>query len=257
MKKFGLIGYPLEHSFSCDYFNDKFKREGVDAVYVNYSLKSLDGLRQLVESEGLDGFNVTSPYKVSVLEHLDDIDIHADIIEAANVVTVSDVDGYKYMKGYNTDWMAFRDSIIPLMQAQHLSALILGTGGAAHAVAYALTQIGIECVFVSRKTCVDGVFYKELNEKMLKHFKIIVNCTPVGMFPKVDARPRIPYKFLTSEHLLYDLIYNPAQTKFLEAGLSHGAQVKNGLEMLYRQADMSWDIWSAHSSEDNSLTSES
>ncbi len=243
MKKFGLIGYPLEHSFSCDYFNDKFRKAGIDAVYANYPMRSLEGLRELVESEGLDGLNVTSPYKVEILEKLDDIDIHADIIEAVNVVTVEDIDGNKFMKGYNTDWIAFRDSAIPLMQAHHLSALILGTGGAARSVAYALTQLGIECVYVSRKPCAEGVLYHEIDEKMLKRFKIIVNCTPVGMYPKVNARPKLPYKLLTPEHLLYDLTYNPSMAKFLEAGASNGAQVKNGLEMLYRQAELSWKLW--------------
>ncbi len=246
MRKFGLIGYPLEHSYSSTYFNGKFMLGGIDAVYDNYPLKSLSDLRRLVEDEGLDGFNVTVPHKINVIEQLDDIDIHADIIGAVNVVKVEDVDGYKFLKGYNTDYLAFRASIIPLMQPQHVSALVLGTGGAAHAVAYALTEMGIECVFVSRKDCAEGVLYSEVDERMMSRFKIIVNCTPVGMWPKANARPKLPYAALTAEHLLYDLIYNPEQTKFLTAGIKAGAQVKNGLEMLHRQADLSWEIWNGH-----------
>lgn len=243
MRKFGLVGCPLGHSFSSQYFNDKFKSEGIDAVYNNYELKTLDDLRSLVENEGLEGLNVTIPYKIDVISYLDDIDFHADSIGAVNVIKVFDVDGQKFLKGYNTDYLAFRKSIIPLMQAQHVSALILGTGGAAHAVAYALTQIGIECVFVSRHESAESIFYKEVNEKVMSRFKIIVNCTPVGMFPKVNGRPNIPYEFITNEHLLYDLIYNPEQTKFLSLGEKHEAQTKNGLEMLYLQADESWNIW--------------
>ena len=245
MRKFGLIGYPLGHSYSADFFNEMLKSEGIDATYSNYEMKSLDGLRDLVASEGLSGFNVTIPHKVNILEQLDYLDPHADIIGAVNTVVVEDYDGYKALHGYNTDYVAFGRSIMPLMQAQHVSALILGTGGAAHAVAYALTQMGIECVFVSRKPCAEGIFYKEIDDRTMKRFKIIVNCTPVGMYPKVDARPKIPYKLLTSEHLLYDLVYNPAETKFMLAGAKYGAQVVNGLDMLHRQALLSWDLWSA------------
>ena len=222
MRKFGLIGYPLGHSYSADFFNEMFKSEGIDATYSNYEMKSLDGLRDLVASEGLSGFNVTIPHKVNILEQLDYLDPHADIIGAVNTVVVEDYDGYKALHGYNTDYVAF-----------------------AHAVAYALTQMGIECVFVSRKPCAEGIFYKEIDDRTMKRFKIIVNCTPVGMYPKVDARPKIPYKLLTSEHLLYDLVYNPAETKFMLAGAKYGAQVVNGLDMLHRQALLSWDLWSA------------
>lgn len=244
MKKFGLIGCPLEHSFSADYFNAKFHREGIDAKYMNYEIHSIDELYELINSdEDIVGLNVTSPFKEDVLTITDDVDYTADMVGAANVLKILRNEGQVYIKGYNTDSMAFRSSIIPLMQTQHVAALILGTGGAAHAVAFALTQLGLECVFVSRHECAEGIFYREINERVMKHFKVIVNCTPVGMFPNTEAMPRIPYKYLTPEHLLYDLIYNPEETRFLLMGKRYGAQTKNGLEMLHLQADASWEIW--------------
>lgn len=251
MKKFGLIGYPLEHSFSADYFNEKFAREGIDAKYVNYEIRSVDELHELITvEEDLVGLNVTSPYKEDVIALTDDVDYTADMIGAANVLKIMRGNGQVYVKGYNTDATAFRKSIIPLMCTQHVAALILGTGGAAHAVAFALTQLGIECVFVSRHECAEGIFYREITERVMKHFKIIVNCTPVGMFPNVYAMPKIPYKYLTPEHLLYDLIYNPEETRFLAMGKRYGAQTKNGLEMLHLQADASWDIWNMEENPD-------
>lgn len=244
MKKFGLVGYPLEHSFSADYFNRKFADEGIDAKYINFEVRSAEEIYDLICSdEEIVGLNVTSPYKEDVMSIVSDTDYIADMVGAVNVLKIFREDGAVYIKGYNTDSPAFGKSIIPLMHAYHVSALILGTGGAAHAVAYALTQLGVECVFVSRSECAEGIFYREITEKVMRKFRIIVNCTPVGMFPEVNAMPKIPYKYLTPEHLLYDLIYNPEETRFLAMGRRYGAQTKNGLEMLHLQAEASWEIW--------------
>lgn len=249
MKKFGLIGYPLEHSFSADYFNEKFAREGIDAKYINYEIGSIEDLQELIYTEKeLVGLNVTSPYKEDVLGFTHDVDYVADMVGAANVLKIFRDNDEVYVKGYNTDAVAFRKSVIPLMRTQQVAALILGTGGAAHAVAFALTQLGIECIFVSRYECAEGIYYREITEKVMKHFKIIVNCTPVGMFPDISSMPKIPYKYLTPDHLLYDLVYNPGETRFLAMGKRYGAQIKNGLEMLHLQAEASWDIWNKEDS---------
>lgn len=244
MKKYGLIGHPLEHSFSCDYFNKKFKDEGIDAVYVNYDLDSLDALPDLIESEkDLVGLNVTSPFKVDVLNYVDVFSMAVGEINAANVLKIHRIDGQTVIDAYNTDTTAFSKSIVPLMKAQHTSALILGTGGAAHAVFHALTNLGIECVLVSRTHSPIAITYSELTPNIVRRFKIVVNCTPAGMYPKVNSMPPFKYEYLTSDHLLYDLIYNPEETKFLKKGRMMGAATKNGLEMLHLQAEESWRIW--------------
>ena len=243
MRKFGLIGYPLGHSYSADFFNEMFKSEGIDATYSNYEMKSLDGLRDLVTSEGLSGFNVTIPHKVNILEQLDYLDPHADIIGAVNTVVVEDYDGYKALHGYNTDYVAFGRSIMPLMQAQHVSALILGTGGASKAVFHGLKQLGVESTFVSRTAKEGCITYADLTREMMDRYTVIVNTTPLGMFPNVDSCPDIPYEWLTPNHLLYDLLYNPDETLFMRRGKERGAVVKNGLEMLLLQAFAAWEIW--------------
>lgn len=237
-KSFGIIGYPLEHSFSADYFNKKFAEEGLDAHYRLYPIPSLDGFLQLIQEHSFTGLNVTLPYKETIMPYLDELDDTAAKIGAVNVIHFTE----KRLVGYNTDTIGFRQSVEPLLRPYHTHALILGTGGAAKAVAYALRRTGIECQFVSRHAA-KGITYAQLSRDILKQHLLIVNCTPLGMFPAVDACPPIPYQYLTDRHLVYDVIYNPAQTLFLRQASMHGAVTCNGIGMLYGQATAAWKIW--------------
>lgn len=236
--KYGLIGFPLEHSFSPAYFTKKFAAENINASYTAFPLEQIHLLPALLERERLAGLNVTIPYKTEVIGYLDYITTSAAAINAVNCICIQE--GKLY--GYNTDYMGFRESLRPLLRQGMDQALILGTGGSAKAVAYALQQMGIGYALVSSSG--SGNFtYKELNKKIIDDHRIIINTTPLGMFPATNAHPDIPYDLLTSGHLLYDLIYNPEQTVFLQKGLQQGTRIKNGAEMLVIQADKSWDIW--------------
>ena len=220
MEKYGLIGYPLRHSFSIGYFNEKFKSEGINAEYVNFEIPSINNFMEVIEENpNLCGLNVTIPYK-------------------------EQVKGKVKLVGYNSDIIGFTQSIQPLLQPHHQKALILGTGGASKAVYHGLKNLGIESIFVSRTHKADDMLtYEELTPEIMAEYTIIVNCTPVGMFPKVDFCPNIPYELLTPNHLLYDLLYNPNVTLFMKKGEAQGAVVKNGLEMLLLQAFAAWEIW--------------
>lgn len=242
MKRYGLIGYPLTHSFSVGYFTEKFEREGIkDASYENFELESIEGFRKLLDaSPKLKGLNVTIPYKQEIIRLLDDIDFSALMIRAVNTIKFSK----GKTKGYNTDYIGFRDSIKPLLKPHHhTKALVLGTGGSSKAVVFALTQMGIETTFVSRTPGQGQLAYSQLNKKVIEAHPIIINTTPVGMYPNILEAPALPYQHLTPQHMLYDLVYNPAETMFLQKGLAQGATVKNGLEMLQLQAEASWKIW--------------
>ena len=245
MQKYGLIGYPLKHSFSIGYFNEKFKAEDIDAEYVNFEIPRIEDFKKIIEENpNLCGLNVTIPYKEQVIPYLDELDKDTAKIGAVNVIKIIRQKGKAKLVGYNSDIIGFTQSIQPLLQPHHKHALLLGTGGASKAVYHGLANLGIESTFVSR-TKKDATFltYEELTPEIMQEYTIIVNCTPVGMYPKVDFCPDIPYDLLTPNHLLYDLLYNPNETLFMKKGEAKGAVTKNGLEMLLLQAFAAWEIW--------------
>lgn len=245
MEKYGLIGYPLKHSFSSKFFGEKFEKEKINAEYNNYEIADINSLPSIISSDStIKGLNVTIPYKEKVLQFLDELDETAEAIGAVNVIKITRKEGKITLKGYNSDLIGFQNSIQPIINPLvHTKALILGTGGASKAVKYGLKRLGIESKYVSRTSGADNFTYKELAPEILSEYKVIVNASPVGTFPNVDECPDIPYEYLTDSHLLYDLVYNPPVTKFLELGAKHGAKIKNGGEMLQLQAIAAWGIW--------------
>lgn len=245
MDLYGLVGHPLSHSFSKKYFSEKFCRDEIDAEYVNFDLPDIDRLPRLIQQNShMRGFNVTIPYKRAVIELLDSVDPMAREIGAVNVVRLTtDAHGNRRREGYNTDVVGFMQSIGPLLQPFHRRALILGTGGAAQAVAAGLSKLLIPYTFVSRSASRADLTYADIDEIVLQEHQIIVNATPLGTFPDVETCPDIPYTLLTPRHLCYDLVYNPARTRFLELAARQGATVENGLLMLHIQADEAWKIW--------------
>ncbi|MDR2389323.1 MAG: shikimate dehydrogenase [Tannerellaceae bacterium] len=245
MEKYGLLGYPLEHSFSKKFFNRKFESEHIDAEYVNFEIQTIRELKSIVkENPDLNGLNVTLPYKTAVIPLLDDVDKDARLIGAVNVIAFGKgTFGRRKLKGYNSDILGFRQSVEPLLNETHRKALILGTGGAAKAVFQGLKQLGIASTFVSRTMQDFCITYEEISPQTMEKYTVIVNTTPLGMFPHVNDCPNIPYELLTPKHLLYDLLYNPDETLFMQKGKEQGATVKNGLEMLLLQAFASWEIW--------------
>ncbi|WP_299063577.1 shikimate dehydrogenase [uncultured Polaribacter sp.] len=243
-KVFGLLGKNIEYSFSRGYFTEKFNKLGLKKnKYVNFDLQKIEDFPAVIEEGGktLAGINVTIPYKEDVMRYLDKLDTTAKEIGAVNTIKFTKRGN---LKGYNSDVVGFEKSIFPLIKKQHKRALILGTGGASKAVAYAFKKNGIKCKFVSRKP--EGkkqISYQDITEKVMEKYQVIVNCSPVGTSPNIDKCPDIPYQFLTENHLLYDLIYNPEVTTFLAKGKEKGATIKNGYEMLQLQAEESWRIW--------------
>lgn len=243
-KLYGLIGFPLGHSFSQGYFNQKFEAENIDARYINFEIPEIDDLNNiLARNPNLAGLNVTIPYKQQVIDKLDEMDPEAAEIGAVNVIKFIRRNGKLILKGYNSDIIGFRDSIAPLLTDHHTAALILGTGGASRAVSYALRSLGIETQLVSRSQTPGVITYSDLTPEIINRHKIIVNTTPLGMYPHVDECPDIPYHLLTSRHLCYDLLYNPDVTLFMKKSAEAGAEIKNGLEMLLLQAFAAWQIW--------------
>ena len=245
MNKYGLIGYPLGHSFSISYFNQKFQDEGIDAVYENYEIPNIDALPEVLGSNPeLKGLNVTIPYKEKVIPFLDNISPEARAIGAVNVIRVTHRGSKIELKGYNSDVIGFTKSIEPMLGKKwHQKALILGTGGASKAIDYGLRNLGLETVFVSRYERPGTIQYKNITPEVVKEYNVIVNCTPVGMYPKTEVCPELPYEAMDSHTILYDLIYNPDETLFMKRGAEYGANVKNGLEMLLLQAFSSWEFW--------------
>ncbi len=244
MDKYGLIGYPLGHSFSKDFFHEKFGKEGIDAEYLNFEIPDIGCFPDIITGNpGLHGLNVTIPYKEQVIPFLDELSEEAHEIGAVNVVKVSRHDGSTILKGYNSDVIGFMSSIRPVLKQVHRKALILGTGGASKAVRYGLHQSGIDCTFVSRTVKTGMLTYEQLTEEIMTDHLVIVNTTPVGMYPRTEACPDIPYDMIGENHLLFDVIYNPEETLFLQKGRLRGASVKNGLEMLILQAKAAWNIW--------------
>ena len=243
-KLYGLLGKNIEYSFSRNYFSNKFKTLGyTDHEYVNFDLQQISELSEVLatKKEVLSGINVTIPYKQEVMPFLDTIDEDAKNIGAVNTLKFLE-DGS--IKGFNTDYYGFKNSIQPLMKSHHKKALILGSGGASKAIAYAFEKMGVAYKFVSRTKKNDEVLtYAELNETIIKEYTIIIDSTPLGTFPDIETCPDIPYKHLSENHLLYDLTYNPEVTMFLRLGKEKGATIKNGLQMLELQAEKSWEIW--------------
>ncbi len=259
MKKYGLIGYPLTHSFSKKYFTEKFEKEGYeDREYELYPLQNLSDLPQLInDTHDLCGLNVTVPHKIGVMFYLDKIDPAAREIDAVNCIKIvnhqpveaffsGELSSMKVrLEGYNTDAFAFEESLKPLLKKHHQKALILGNGGAARAVAYVLHKLDISYKLVSRRAIGKQLKYKQLTADVMKERLLIINTTPLGTAPNIEECPEIPYDLLTSKHLLYDLVYNPPETEFLKRGQEKGASIKNGLEMLHLQAEKSWEIWNS------------
>ena len=245
MKKYGLIGFPLGHSFSRNYFNNKFADEKIDAEYVNFEIPSIQDFRRVIEENpNIYGLNVTIPYKQQVIPYLDELDADAEEIGAVNVIKfIREASQKLKLVGYNSDVVGFMGSIKPLLKPHHRKALILGTGGASKAIVYGLRKLEISSVFVSRTKKEGMLTYDELTPEIMQEFTVIINCTPVGMFPHTDACPALPYECLTGKHLLFDLIYNPEETLFMKKGAAQGAITKNGLEMLLLQAIGAWSIW--------------
>ena len=245
MKRYGLIGYPLGHSFSQKYFTEKFDRECVDARYDLFPLESINELPGLIhDTEGLAGFNVTIPYKQDVIQFLDEMDDQAREIGAVNVVKITrQVNGAYRLKGFNSDAYGFTESIRPMLGPSHKRALVLGSGGASKAVIFSLRRLGVEPVVVSRRPSAGMLTYAAIDKEILMNYTVIVNASPVGMSPIIDACPDIPYEFLTPRHVCFDLVYNPEETLFLQKASAAGAAVKNGLDMLHLQAEGAWKYW--------------
>ena len=236
MRHFGIIGFPLLHSFSAKYFNEKFATEKIDAEYSLYPTEA-EHLKPKAEEllDTLDGMNVTMPYKQAIIPYLERLDETAEAVGAVNVV-------HKRV-GYNTDCIGFMESIRPLLSENDRKALVLGTGGASKAVCYGLRKLGLSPTLVSR-TPKDGMLgYHQLTEEVMNEYTVIVNCTPLGMTPEENTYPEIPYERISARHLLFDCVYNPEETLFLQKGKVQGARIKNGMEMLFGQAKAAWKIW--------------
>ncbi|MDR0422935.1 MAG: shikimate dehydrogenase [Proteiniphilum sp.] len=249
MDTYGLTGFPLKHSFSAKFFTEKFRREGIDAEYLNFEIENMEDLPHIIlHNRQLKGLNVTIPYKERVLALLDGISPEAAKTGAVNVIKVErrpgDTRPYR-LTGYNTDYTGFRQSLTPLLHGEvtHRKALILGSGGASKAVARALTDLRIEWQCVSRTPGRGRLTYSDLFPAVVAEHTLIINASPVGTFPETDCCPAIPYEQLTPRHLLYDLVYNPEETLFLQKGKAQGTTVKNGGEMLVLQAQAAWEIW--------------
>ena len=236
MRHFGIIGFPLLHSFSAKYFSEKFEREHIEAEYSLYPI-GIEDLRFKIEDllDSLDGFNVTMPYKQEIIPYLERLDDTAKAVGAVNVV--------HRRVGYNTDCLGFMESIQPLLRKEDRKALVLGTGGASKAVCYGLKQLGVSPTLVSRKPKAGMLGYDDLTKDVMAAHTVIVNCTPLGMLPDVDSCPPIPYELVTAQHLLFDCVYNPEETLFLKKGKAQGAIIQNGIGMLYGQAKAAWAIW--------------
>lgn len=244
MRTFGLIGYPLEHSFSKNFFDKKFEAEGItDCTFELFSIENITMFPELLYNNStLRGLAVTIPYKQQILKYLDELGPVATEINAVNCIRFHN----GKLIGYNTDAVGFEKSLLPLLKPHHKKALVLGTGGGSKSVMYILEKLGISVLNVSRHEIMGNVTYGELNEDYIREHTLIVNCSPLGMYPNVETFPSIPYEFISEDHLLYDLVYNPERTLFLELGKDRGAATKNGYEMLVLQAEENWRIWNSY-----------
>lgn len=243
MKRFGLIGKTLKHSFSKTYFEKKFEEQTItDCTYENFELESIEEFPNLLKKNpGLKGLNITIPYKEEVVQFLNSNNQIVEAVGACNCIKMTDAG----LVGFNTDAIAFKTSLQKYLKSHHKCALVLGTGGASKAIQYALKDLNIDFILVSRHKKENQLGYEDVSEDVIKGHQIVINTTPLGMYPNVDQDPPIPYNGLNSQHLLYDLTYNPAKTKFLVQGEAKGAQIINGYEMLVAQAEESWRIWNS------------
>jgi len=259
MKKYGIIGYPLAHSFSLDYFKEKFRKERLeDCEYQAFPIQNISDLSDIIKNNpDLCGLNVTHPHKIGVIYYMDKLDEAAREIDAVNCIKIinnrpvasffsGELSSMKVrLEGYNTDAYGFEQSLKPLLKRHHQKALILGDGGASRAVAYVLRKLGIEYYIVSRRARNKQVAYQELNADIMADHLLIINTTPLGTFPETETCAAIPYEFFTQKHLAYDLVYNPTESEFLKRAKAQGAEIKNGLEMLHIQAEKAWEIWNS------------
>ncbi|MFN4234626.1 MAG: shikimate dehydrogenase family protein [Bacteroidia bacterium] len=245
MRTFGLIGFPLSHSFSPDYFNKKFQQQNIEAIYKTFPLKSINDFFSILNNNPtLEGLNVTIPYKETIISYLDEISSEAKEIGAVNCINIVYKNKKPYLIGYNTDFIGFEKSFIPCLKPHHKKALVLGNGGAAKAIKFVLKKLDIPFKTVVRTIKnKEELLYTELNKELLNNYTIIINTTPLGTYPETENCPDIPYHFLNNSHFLYDLIYNPAESLFLKKGKLLNAEIKNGYEMLVIQAEESWKIW--------------
>jgi shikimate dehydrogenase len=245
MRKFGLIGYPLGHSFSKKYFADKFAALGLnDCSYENYPLSDISLLNGILAAEPeLVGLNVTIPHKSAVIPLLDAIDDEADKVGAVNVIKIKRINNRIILKGFNSDVTGFRVSISPYLHSKVNKAIVLGTGGSSKAVVYSLRNLGLDVKLVSRRPSGGMLGYSDLTPELMSEIRLIVNTTPLGMFPDLCSKPEINYDLLTENHILYDLVYNPEMTLFLRLGKEKGATAVSGITMLHAQAENAWEIW--------------
>jgi shikimate dehydrogenase len=245
MRKFGLIGYPLGHSFSGKYFAGKFAREGIsDCSYQNYPLETLEKFPDLIsENPELCGLNITIPYKTEIIKYIDDTEPAVKDIGAVNVLKIKRSKHKIRISGFNSDVTGIEASLVPFITAQIRNALVLGTGGGSKAVAFTLKKMGINIIFVSRTSKKNCITYEDLTSSVMQKSDIIINTTPLGMFPDITTRPGINYNLLNEKHILFDLVYNPEITSFLCSGQERGCRIITGLKMLYAQAERSWEIW--------------
>ncbi|WP_298312183.1 shikimate dehydrogenase [uncultured Aquimarina sp.] len=240
MNIYGLLGRDIGYSFSRNYFSNKFNTESLKCQYQNFDLQTIEELKNIIQRTDVKGMNVTIPYKEEVIPYLDTLDPIAKEIGAVNVIKF---ESNGRLTGYNSDYYGFTESLKPLLNTTIKKALILGTGGASKAIAYALDKLNIEYIFVSRNPDFKELSYNDLDEDIIKDFKLIINCTPLGTHPNTENHPDIPYEYLGKNHVLYDLIYNPEETIFMQKGKQKGAKTSNGLNMLILQAEKSWEIW--------------
>ena len=238
MKTFALLGKSLSHSFSKKYFDDKFKKEELDKYnYINIETDNIKNIKEIIKNYNLNGFNVTNPYKKDIIKYLDKIDNTAKEINSVNTVKILN----NKLFGYNTDLYGFKQSFLPLIKKRK-KALILGNGGVSKTIQYVLKSLNIKIKIISRN---DKIKYSDLTKEIMNNHLIIINCTPLGTFPNIEEYPKIPYKHLNKKHLLYDVVYNPEETKFLKLGKKYKSEIKNGLQMLEIQAEESWKIWNS------------
>ena len=249
MKTFGLIGHRLGYSFSRNFFTEKFTHENLaDHEYVNFELDNIEEFPSVFDQgKNICGLNCTIPYKQQIMQFLDEIDPEAAQIGAVNTIKITFKNGKRHLKGFNTDIYGFENSLRPMLEAKHQKALILGTGGVSKAIKYLFNklQIGYVSASIEEPLFENEIRYDQITGELLKEYLIIINATPLGTFPNVDNCPDIPYQLITSDHVLFDLVYNPEETLFLKKGKSQGAKTKNGLEMLHMQAIRAWEIWNS------------
>ncbi len=247
MERYGLIGYPLTHSFSKRFFTEKFENENIHAAYENFEIDNISKFPEVIKNNPeLSGLNVTIPYKEQVIPYLDELNDSAKEIGAVNTVKISRKENNIFLKGFNTDTFGFETALKPLLKEHHKKALILGTGGASKALKYVLRKRGIDFISASIEELKENeIRYEEIDRNIIDERLLIINATPLGTFPKTETFPPLPYEFLTGRHLLFDLVYNPEVTMFMKKGRAKGATVKNGYEMLLQQALKSWEIWNS------------